>query len=161
MQGAGAAGLVQLREGMVAVLATGQALFQPLHLLLMAEAAGHTGQVEEGLRVLAEALTMMEATGQGDMLAEMYRLHGTLLLRQAIPDARQAEACFQHALAIARCQQAKAWELRAAMSLARLWQHQGKRQAAYNLLAPIYHWFTEGFDTADLKEAKALLVALR
>jgi predicted ATPase len=83
-----------------------------------------------------------------------------LLLQQAIPDAAQAEACFQQALAIARRQQAKSWELRAAMSLARLWQQQGKRAEARELLAPIYGWFTEGFDTADLQEAGVLLDAL-
>ena len=80
-----------------------------------------------------------------------------MLLRQAIPDVLQAEACFQQALAIARRQQAKSWELRAAMSLSRLWQQQGKRAEAHQLLAPIYDWFTEGFDTADLQEVKALL----
>jgi predicted ATPase len=87
----------------------------------------------------------------------LYRLQGELLLRQAVPDASQAEACFQQALAIARHQQAKSLELRAAMSLSQLWQGQGKRDAARELLAPIYGWFTEGFDTADLQEAKALL----
>jgi predicted ATPase len=83
------------------------------------------------------------------------------LLRQADPDAAQAEACFQQALDIARRQEAKSWELRAATSLARLWQSQGKRQDAYDLLAPVYEWFTEGFDTADLIEAKVLLDELR
>jgi predicted ATPase len=82
-------------------------------------------------------------------------------LRQATPDATQAEACFQQALDVARRQRAKSWELRAAMSLARLWQQQGKRAEAHALLAPIYGWFTEGFDTADLQEAKVLLDALR
>jgi len=91
----------------------------------------------------------------------VYRLQGALLLRQTVPDTAQAEVCFQQALVIARRQQAKSWELQAAMSLARLWQQQGKRQDAYDLLAPVYHWFTEGFDTADLQDAKALLVALR
>ena len=83
-----------------------------------------------------------------------------MLLRQAVPDTAQAEACFQQALAVARRQQAKSWELRAAMSLSRLWQQQGKRAEAHELLAPIYGWFTEGFDTADLQEAKALLEEL-
>jgi predicted ATPase len=91
------------------------------------------------------------------MVAEAYRLQGTLLLRQAAPDAVQAEASFQQALAIARRQQAKSWELRAAVSLSRLWQQQGKQDEAQQLLAPLYSWFTEGFDTADLQEAKALL----
>ena len=90
----------------------------------------------------------------------MYRLQGVLLLRQAAPDAAQAEDCFQQSLAIARRQQAKSWELRAAMSLSRLWQQQGKQTAAHKVLAPIYDWFTEGFDTADLQEAKALLAEL-
>ena len=88
---------------------------------------------------------------------EAYRLRGILLLRQAVPDAARAEVCFQQALAIARQQQAKSWELRATLSLSRLWQRQGKRTEAYDLLAPIYGWFTEGFDTADLQEARALL----
>ena len=90
----------------------------------------------------------------------MFRLKGELLLRQAVPDASQAEACFRQALAIARRQQAKSWELRAAVSLSRLWQQQGKRAEAYRLLAEVYGWFTEGFDTHDLQEAKALLAAL-
>ena len=84
-------------------------------------------------------------------------LQGELLLQQAIPDVSQAASCFHQALDLARSQQAKSWELRAATSLARLWQSQDKRQDAYDLLAPVYGWFTEGFDTADLQEAKALL----
>jgi predicted ATPase len=112
------------------------------------------------LRLLAEALAAFEASGRGDMLAEAYRLQGELLLRQALPDAAQVEGCFQQALAIARRQQAKAWELRSALSLSQPWRRQGKRDAARTLLAPLYAWFTEGFDTADLQEAKALLHAL-
>ena len=149
--------MAQLHQGMAAVLATGQELNRPLWLVLLAEAAGHVGQVEEGLRLLTEALAAFEASGRGDLLAEAYRLQGELLLRQATPDATQAKACFQQALAIARRQQAKSWELRAAVSLSRLWQQQGKRDEAHALLTPIYEWFTEGFDTADLQEAKVLL----
>jgi predicted ATPase/class 3 adenylate cyclase len=160
MQGQGEAGLAQLRQGLAAFVAMGQELARPLCLVMLAEAAGHAGQVDEGLRLLAEALAAMEAMGRGDLLAEAYRLQGELLLRQAAPDVTQAEACFQQALAIARRQQAKSWELRAAMSLSRLWQQQGKRAEARELLAPIYGWFTEGFDTADLQEAKALLEEL-
>ena len=89
----------------------------------------------------------------------MHGVQGELLLQQAVPDAPRAEACFQQALAVARRQQIKSWELRAAMSLSRLWQQQGKRAAAWELLAPIYNWFTEGFDTADLQDARALLTA--
>jgi predicted ATPase len=141
---------------MAAIVATGD-LGPPTHLLALAEVAGAIGQAAEGLRLLAEALSLLEAGERHDMLAEAYRLQGALLLQQATPDASQAEACFQQALAIAHHQQAKSWELRAAMSLARLWQQQGKRTAAYDLLAPVYGWFTEGFDTADLQEAKVLL----
>ena len=94
------------------------------------------------------------------MLTEAYRLQGELVLRQAVPDTIQAEVCFRQALALARQQQAKSWELRAAMSLARLWQQQGQRAAAHALLADIHGWFTEGFDTADLREAERLLAAL-
>jgi predicted ATPase len=160
MQGQRKAGVAQLHQGLEAVLATGQLLGRSLCLVLLAEAVGHAGQSEEGLRLLAEAVAAIEASGRGELLAEAYRLQGALLLRQAVPEMAQAEACFQHTLAIARRQQAKSWELRAAMSLARLWQQQGKRTEAHELLAPVYGWFTEGFDTADLQEAKALLAAL-
>ncbi len=157
IQGQGGEGLAQMRQGLAAVLATGHTLTQPLCLVLLADAEGHAGKVDEGLRLLAEALAAIEASGRGDLLAEAYRLQGELLLRQAFPEAAQAEACFQQALAIARRQQAKSWELRATTSLSRLWQQQGKRDQAHDLLAPIYHWFSEGFDTADLQDAKALL----
>jgi predicted ATPase len=108
--------------------------------------------------MLAEALAAVDKTDFYE--AALYRLKGELLLGQTAPDASQAEVCFQQALSIARRQQAKSWELRAAMSLARLWQQQGERQEAHDLLAPIYGWFTEGFDTADLQEAKTLLAEL-
>jgi predicted ATPase/class 3 adenylate cyclase len=157
MQGQGEAGLAQLHQGLAAVVAVGTTVSRPFCLVLLAETAGQAGQVAEGLRLLAEALVALEASGRGDLLAEAYRLQGEFLLRQAPPDAAQAEVCFQQALTIARRQQAKSWQLRAAMSLSRLWQQQGKRDAAYQLLAEVYHWFTEGFDTADLQEAKALL----
>ncbi|HEY7493836.1 MAG TPA: AAA family ATPase, partial [Candidatus Tectomicrobia bacterium] len=160
MQGEGAAGLEQLRQGLAAILAAGQELSRPFCLVLLAEAAGHVGQVEEGLRLLAETMTVLEASGRGDLLAEAYRLQGTLLLRQPAPDTARAEACFQQALAIACRQQARSWELRSALSLGRLWQGQGKHAEAYQMLAEIYSWFTEGFDTPDLQEAKALLTEL-
>ena len=159
-QGQGEAGLAQMRQGLAAVMAMGHETSHPPWLIILAEVAGDAGQVEEGLRLLAEALVACEASGRGDNLAEGYRLQGELLLRQATPDMAQAEACYHHALAIARCQQAKSWELRTAMSLARLWQRQGKQDDARALLAPIYGWFTEGFDTADLQEARALLETL-
>ena len=110
--------------------------------------------------VLAEALTLVETTGERWYEPELYRLKGALLLQQSSSNQTEAESCFHHAISIAQSQQAKSWELRAATSLTRLWQRQGKCQEAYDLLAPVYGWFTEGFDTADLQEAKALLEAL-
>jgi predicted ATPase len=160
MQGQGEVGLAEIHQGMAAVLTTGQGLARPLCLVLLAEAMGHAGQVNEGLCLLAETLMALEESGRGDLLAEAYRLQGAFLLRQAVSETAQAETCFQQALAVARRQQAKSWELRAARSLAQLWQQQGKRAEAYALIAPIYGWFTEGFDTADLQEAKVLLEEL-
>jgi len=111
--------------------------------------------------VLTEALALVDTTGERWGAPELYRLKGELILLQQSSETHlEAETCFQQAITIAQSQQAKAWELRAATSLARLWQRQGKRQAAHDLLAPIYDWFTEGFETADLQEAKALLEAL-
>jgi predicted ATPase len=161
MQGQSEAGLAEIRQGLAAELATESTLFQPYFLGLLAEAYGVGGHPEAGLELLAEALTVMETTDLRYYDAEIYRLKGALLLQQAVPDAAQAESSFQQALTIARQQQAKSWELRAATSLARLWQQQGKRDEARALLAPIYNWFTEGFDTADLQEARALLAALK
>jgi class 3 adenylate cyclase/DNA-binding winged helix-turn-helix (wHTH) protein/predicted ATPase len=160
MQGAGAAGLAEMHQGLTLVVAAGQELARPLWLVRLGEAVGHVGQVAEGRRLLAEALAAFAASGRGDLLAEAHRLQGELWLRQLPPDTAQADACFQQALAIARQQQARSWELRAALSLSRLWQQQGKDAEARDLLAPIYDWFTEGFDTTDLQDAKALLEAL-
>jgi predicted ATPase len=129
-------------------------------LAWLAEGYGQRGQSAEGLSLVAEAMAQAHHTGERRHEAELSRLRGELLLHQTYPDAAQVEACFQQALAIARRQQAKSWELRAAVSLSRLWQQQGKRAEAHALLAPIYGWFTEGFDTADLQEAKALLEEL-
>src|SRR5215467_13567362 len=130
------------------------------HLALLAETYGKAGQAAEGLRVLAEALAHVHATEERFYEAEIHRLKGELLLARSAENQVEAEACFHEALTIARHQQAKSLELRAAMSLARLWQQQGKRAEARALLAPVYGWFTEGFDTADLQDAKALLEAL-
>ena len=113
------------------------------------------GDLEEGLATLAEALDFVEKTGERYCEAELYRLQGELQLMQA--DEVTAEASFHRAIAVARRQQAKSWELRAAISLARLWQRQGKADEAHRLLGPIYEWFTEGFDTPNLKEAGMLL----
>ena len=161
MQGQGEAGLEQIRQGMEAVVAAGQVVSRPLCLALLAEATGHIGQYAEGLRLLTEVLTALETSGRGDLLAEAYRLQGEFLLRQALPNVVQAEACFHQALVIARRQQAKSWELRCAISLSRLWQQQNRREEAHRLLAEVYGWFTEGFDTADLRDARVLLEGLR
>jgi predicted ATPase len=160
VQGQGLAGRVQMHQGLAAIMATGQRVARLRYLVLFAETVVHAGQGTEGLRLLAEIQATLEESKEDTWLVEAHRIQGELLRRQAVPDAPQAEACFQQALAIARCRQAKSWELRAAMSLARLWQQQGKRAEAYDLLAPVYGWYTEGFDTADLQEAKALLEAL-
>jgi predicted ATPase len=157
MQGQSEAGPAAIRQGLAAELATGATLWQPYFLGLLVEAYGAGGHPEEGLHALTEALAVLDTTEVRDYEAEIYRLKGALLLQQAVPDAAQAETCFHQALDVARQQQAKSWELRAATSLARLWQSQGKRQEAYDVLAPVYGWFAEGFDTADLQEAKTLL----
>jgi predicted ATPase len=161
MQDQGEAGLAAMRQGLTAELDTGATLWQPYFLGLLAEAYGAGGHPDEGLHALAEALAVLDTTELRYYAAELSRLKGALLLQQVIPDAAQAEACFQQALDVARQQQAKSWELRAVTSLARLWQSQGKRQEAYDVLAPVYHWFTEGFNTADLQEAKTLLDQLQ
>jgi class 3 adenylate cyclase/predicted ATPase len=157
MQGQAEAGLVQMQQGLAAWRATGGELAVPWWLALLAEAHGITGKPETGLTALTEALTLADTTGERWYESELYRLKGALLLQQSSDNQVEAEACFHKALDIARSQQAKSFELRTATSLARLWQQQGKRQEAHDLLAPVYGWFTEGFDTADLKDAKALL----
>ncbi len=126
-------------------------------LALLAEAYGKAEQVEHGLRTVAEGLAFVERTEERFYEAELYRLQGELLLQQSPDNATEAAACFHRALDVSRNQTAKSWELRAATSLARLWQEQDKIAEARGLLAPVYDWFTEGFDTADLKDAKALL----
>jgi DNA-binding winged helix-turn-helix (wHTH) protein/predicted ATPase len=157
-QGHGDAGLARLCQGLRDYEATGAALHRPYFLALVAEVQARVGQVPAGLRTLTDACKVIRDTGERVSEAELYRLKGELLLTHT--GARDdAEACFHQALTVARCQSAKSWELRAATSLARLWQSQEKRQDAYDLLAPVYDWFTEGFDTADLQEARGLLEA--
>jgi predicted ATPase len=153
-------GIEQIQQGMMDYRATGAKVGRPYFLALLAEAYGTLGQPEAGLTVLTEALTLMDTTGERVWEPELYRLKGELLLQQNSGNQVEAEACCYDALDLARNQQAKSFELRAATSLARLWQQQEKCEEAHNLLAPIYAWFTEGFDTADLQEAQALLAAL-
>jgi len=160
MQGQGEEGLAQVRQGIASARATGAELFVPYLCTMLAEVADHLGHTADGLQALAEAHTLVEQHDERWWEAEVCRLRGVLLLRQTGTPQAEAEVWLQRALDIARRQEAKSLELRAAMSLGRLWQQQGKRQEAYDLLAPIYHWFTEGFDTADLQDARALLAEL-
>jgi predicted ATPase len=156
-QGQAKEGIEQINQGLIAIRATGAAAYQPYFLALLAEAHGIIGEPEAGLTALTEALTFAETTGERWYAPELYRLKGELLLQLSSDNQAEAENCFHHALEIARTQQAKSFELRTATSQARLWQQQGKHQEAHDLLAPVYNWFTEGFATADLKDAKALL----
>ena len=172
-QGQANEGIAQMRQGLVAYRNTETRWLEPYVLAILAEAHGNAGQVHEGLQVLTEALDVIHATRERAWEAELYRIKGELLLksrgqdressvqqnekaRVASPES-EAEACFREAMEIARCQEAKSWDLRAAMSLSRLWRSQGKEAEARQLLAEAYDWFTEGFDTPDLKDAKALL----
>jgi len=174
-QGLADGGVAQIRHGL-AVKRAG--LEETYFLVVLAEACGRTGQAEEGLAVVAEALALVDKSGLRVFEAELYRLKGELSLQSRHVKAGQgkskvtnpqpptsstqsaAEECFWKAIEIARKQQAKSLELRAVMSLSQLWQQQGKKEEAHEMLAEIYGWFTEGFDTADLKEAKALLAEL-
>jgi predicted ATPase len=156
-QGQAQTGIEQLQQGMRAWRATGAEVSRSYHLTLFAETYGIMGEPERGLAALAEALTLADTTGDRWYEPESHRLKGELLLAQSRDNHTEAETCFQQAMATAQKQSAKSLELRATTSLARLWQQQGKRQEAHDLLAPVYGWFTEGFDTADLKDAKALL----
>ena len=166
-QGQGEEGIALMHQGLTAWQATGAVIGRTHQLTNLAKAYGSVGQTEPGRHIVSEALALMDQTGERFCAAELYRLKGELLLQQeaTTETTRQtwqaAEACFHTALAVARQQQARGWELRAAMSLSRLWQQQGKCVDAYDLLAPIYGWFTEGFDTADLQDAKVLLEDLR
>jgi tetratricopeptide (TPR) repeat protein len=156
-QGQGEAGIAQIRRGLAAHRATG-AETSRAYIGMLAEACGKVGETEEGLRLIAEALANRRAESQREV--EFYRLKGTLLLMLSCEHHSEAETCFRQAVEMARRQEAKSLELRAAMSLARLWQQQGKDAEARELLGSIYGWFTEGFDTADLQDAKVMLEEL-
>ena len=123
----------------------------------LAMAYAELGQLDDAWRCIDDAIEKVERSKEKWCEAEVHRIAGEIALKSPEPDAEKAEAYFDRALAVARQQRAKSWELRAAMSMARLWRDQGKRNEARDLLAPVYGWFTEGFDTLDLKEAKALL----
>jgi predicted ATPase len=149
-----------MREGLAELRAMGVEVLRPYLLALLAEVYESSGQIEAGLGVLEEALVLAENHTERFNEADLHRLKGEFLLRQCGEAGVEVEACFQRALDIARHQQAKSLELRAATSLARLWQQQGRRDDARQLLAEVYGWFTEGFDTTDLQDAKACLDAL-
>ena len=146
-----------INSGLAAFRSIGGTLFAPTFLSYLAAAHANLGHFDEAGRCMGEAMSMIETTKERWSEAEVNRLAGVIALMLPEPDAAKAEAYFERALATARKQQAKSWELRVAMSMARLWRDQGKREQARELLAPVYGWFTEGFDTLDLKEAKALL----
>jgi predicted ATPase len=149
-----------MNSGIAAYRSTGATTWMPWHLSFLASAYGELGQFDDAWRCIGEALTAVETTKERWCEAEVNRIGGEIALKSSEPDVVKAEAYFERALSVARQQQAKSWELRAAMSMARLWRDQGKVQQARELLAPVYGWFTEGFDTRDLKEAKALLEEL-
>jgi len=152
-------GIAEMHQGLEAFRATGANLNETYWFALIAEAHGNSGEYGEGLRLLTEALAATELRDERFCQAELHRLTGKFLLAQESTGdgAKEAEACFRDAIEVAGSQNAKSWELRAATSLARLWQQQGKQTEAHELLSNIYNWFTEGFDTKDLQEAKALL----
>ena len=148
-------GIAEMHQSLAGFQAMGAEIGHPHRLATLAEAYGRAGRAEEGLPLLAEALDVSHRTGERYYDAESHRLKGELLLLQG--NEAGAEASFHQAIGVAREQSAKSWELRATTSLCRLWQKQGKRRKARLELAAVYNWFSEGFDTADLQEAKALL----
>ena len=149
-----------ITSGLAALRSTGALVWVPWYLSYLAKAYAELGQFDDAARCVNEAMTAMETTKEKWCEAEVHRRAGEIALMSPERDAARAQRYFERAIEVSRQQQAKSWELRAAMSLARLWRDQGKVQQARELLAPVYGWFTEGFDTRDLKEAKALLEEL-
>jgi len=154
------AGIAEILRGLADYRATGAEQNRSQYLVLLADAYRPAQQAGEGLSALDEAMDLVQKTVERRWGAEVYRLKGELLLMRSAKNQAEAEACFNQAIQIARKQSAKSLELRAATSLSCLWHDQGKRKEARDLLAPIYDWFTEGFDTADLKDAKAVLESM-
>jgi class 3 adenylate cyclase/predicted ATPase len=160
-EGEGEQGMAQIREGLQAYQAMGAKLILASGCYMLADAYQKIGCVQEGVESLAQALALVQQHGEHFWEAELHRLKGDLLLRQSTSQQAQAEACFKKAIDLARRQQAKSLELRATKGLARLWQQQGNRKQAYGILKTLYDWFQEGLDTADLRETKILLEALK
>jgi predicted ATPase len=150
-----------LIAGITAWRSTGSTAWLPMCFSYLARAYAELHQFEKAWRCVGEAMSVLEEIGERWYEAEVNRVGGQIALHSPEPDRAKAEASFERALSVARQQQARSWELRAAMSMARLWRDQGKREQARELLAPVYGWFTEGFDTLDLKEAKVLLEDLQ
>ena len=146
-----------ITSGITAFRSTGATMWLPLYMSQLASAYAELGQFDDAWRCVGEAMTVAETTKERWWDAEINRVAGEIALKSPEAGGPKAEEYFERALSVARRQQAKSWELRAAMSLARLWRDQGELQQPRELLAPVYGWFTEGFDTRDLKEAKALL----
>jgi predicted ATPase len=146
-----------ITSALTSLRSTGTTLYEPGHLWHLAMAYAELGKLDDAWRSIDDAIDAVERNKEKVHEAEVHRIAGEIALKSPQPDMAKAEAYFDRALAVARQQQARSWELRAAMSMARLWRDQGKREEARDLLAPVYGWFTEGFDTLDLKEAKALL----
>jgi predicted ATPase len=153
-------GIMQIRQGLAVLRDQGTKLFWTYWLALLTEAYERVGQAEEGLVVLLESLDAVHKHGECFYEAELYRLKGELLLTVSAENQAEAETCFRQAIDVARQQCAKSLELRAVTSLSRLWQKLGRKEEARKMLAEIYGWFTEGFDTRDLKQAKVLLEEL-
>jgi predicted ATPase len=149
-----------ITSGITAWRSTGATVCQPTYLSYLTKAYAKLGQFDDAWRSISEAMAVVETTKELWCEADIHRIAGEIALISPKPNGAKAEAYFERALAVARKQQAKSFELRGAISMARLWRDQGKRNEARDLLAPVYNWFTEGFDTLDLKEAKALLDAL-
>jgi predicted ATPase len=160
LSGNAAEGIEMITRGIAAYRSTGSRVYLPIFLSHLSGAHAELGQFDDAWRCITEAMTAVETTKERWYEAEIHRVTGEIALKLPQLDSLQAETYFERALTVARAQQAKSWELRAAMSTARLWHDQGMQEKARDLLASLYGWFTEGFDTRDLKEAKALLHAL-
>jgi predicted ATPase len=160
LTGKGSDAVQTITTALASLRSTAATLYEPYYLQYLAMAYAELGQPDDARRCIGDAIDKVEMSKEKWCEAEVHRIAGEVELKSLAPDPEKAEAYFDHALAVARQQQAKSWELRAAMSMARLWRDQGKRDEARELLAPVYGWFTEGFDTRDLKEAKALLTEL-
>jgi len=154
-------GAQTLTSALHAYRSTGATIYTPFVLSLLARAYAGLGRHKETWRAIEDAMTAIVETKEKWCEADIHRIAGEITLMTTEPEEKKAEGYFERALAVARVQQAKSWELRAAMSMAHLWRDQGKRQQAHDLLGPVYGWFTEGFDSVDLKEAKALLEQLK